>query len=141
MGYLREEYNIYTSSINAMGNPAIWWIASVGFFYTLFSFIKSRDNKTFIILAGFISLYLPYAFIGRVMFIYHFYYAVPFLMFSLAYMVYDLIKMKFNLIYVVLAYMFVVATLFIMFYPVLTGIEIERAYVNEYLKWLPKWWF
>lgn len=141
MGYLRENYNIYTSSINAMGNPAIWWVAVVGLFYTLFSFIKTKDMKAFIILAGFLSLYLPYAFIERVMFIYHFYYAVPFLMLGLAYMVYDLIKMRFNLIYLVLGYMLIIVITFIAFYPVLTGIEIERAYVNEYLKWFPKWWF
>jgi len=141
MGYLREEYNIYTSSINAFGNPAIWWVAIVGVFYTLFSFIKKQSNQALIILAGFISLFMPYALIGRVMFIYHFYYAVPFLMLALGYMVYDLIKQKFNFIYLVLIYMLVIVILFIMFYPILTGIEIERAYVNEYLKWLPKWWF
>ena len=39
-------------------------------------------------------------------------------------------------IYVYLAAVFV---LFIMFYPVLTGMEVPTAYVNTALRWLPTW--
>lgn len=32
-------------------------------------------------------------------------------------------------------------SLFIMFFPVISGMEVSRAYVDQILKWLPKWWF
>ena len=37
-------------------------------------------------------------------------------------------------------YLSIVAILFLAYYPVLSGYEVPKAYVNYVLKWFPGWW-
>jgi len=141
MGYYKELKNGMLSSINAFGNPAIFWLGIVSIFYLLFASIKHKSLEATFILLAFIGLYVPYIFVGRLMFIYHFYYAIPFLMLAIIYMFRDGIQ-KFRFIrYIFGGYLFVVVGLFMAFYPVLSGYSIENMYVNHWLRWISTWWF
>jgi dolichyl-phosphate-mannose--protein O-mannosyl transferase len=141
MGYYKQVKDGLLSSINAFGNPAIFWTGIVAMFYLLFSFLKSRSLEAAFILFAFLGLYLPYIFVGRLMFIYHFYYAVPFMMLAIVYMFRDLeasfpFSSRLHMFYLGL-----VAVLFLAFYPVLSGYSIDKSYVDSLLRWFPKWWF
>ena len=141
MGYYKQVKDGLLSSINVFGNPAIFWLGIVALLYLIFITVKRATLEASFILLAFLGLYLPYVFVGRLMFIYHFYYAVPFLILAIVYMLRDSIE-KFTVIrrfYGI--YLFVVAGLFLAFYPVLSGYAIENSYVTQWLKWFSTWWF
>jgi len=141
MGYYKEMKHGLLSSINAFGNPAVFWLGIVAVFYLLLmTFIRKSLEATFILLA-FLGLYLPYIFVGRLMFIYHFYYAVPFLILAIVYMLKDAME-RFSFIrHFYGIYLLIVSGLFLAFYPVLSGYVIPQSYVAQWLKWFSTWWF
>lgn len=141
VGYYKDIKDGLLLSINVFGNPAIFWVGIIAICYLLFVSIKQHTLEAVFILLAFLGLYLPYIFIGRLMFIYHFYYAVPFLILAIVYMMRDASEKFAWFKNVHLVYLFVVAGLFLAFYPVLSGYAIDQSYVNDWLRWLPNWWF
>lgn len=141
MGYYKQVKDGMLSSINAFGNPVIFWMGILAIGYLFFaSLVRKKLEATFILLA-FLGLYLPYVLVGRLMFIYHFYYAVPFLILAVVYMLKDAME-RFNFMrYFSVVYLVVVAGLFLAFYPVLSGYAIEQNTVTQWLKWFSTWWF
>ncbi|MDQ7047515.1 MAG: glycosyltransferase family 39 protein [Sulfurovum sp.] len=140
MCYYREIQDKLFSSITAFGNPAIFWLGIVSIFYLFCVVCKRATLEASFILFSFLGLYLPYIFIGRQMFIYHFYYAVPFMMLGIVYMLKDMMKSspKYRKLYVL--YLAIIAGLFLAFYPVLSGYEVPKIYVDSALIWFPWWW-
>ena len=139
MCYYREEVGVLYSSINAFGNPAIFWTGTISILYLFYKQIKSSTLESSFILLAFMGLFLPYMFIGRQMFIYHFYYAVPFMILAIVYLARDIIeKYPQNQKYL-LFYLALTSILFLAYYPALTGYEVYKEYINM-LRWLPKWW-
>ena len=140
MCYYREIQGDLFSSITAFGNPAIFWVGTVSLLYLLYVVVRRVTLEAFFILTAFLGLYLPYAFIGREMFIYHFYYAVPFMMLAIVYMLKDMMHYfpKYRKVYFI--YLAVTAVLFLAFYPVLSGYEVPKAYVDHGLIWFSGWW-
>jgi dolichyl-phosphate-mannose--protein O-mannosyl transferase len=136
MCYYREIVGDRFSSITVFGNPAIFWIGVLAILYLIYSSIVYRKIEAIFILFAFLGLYLPYIFVGRLMFIYHFYYAVPFLILSIIYLFQNLIT-KETILYI---YMVIVVVLFLIYYPVLSGYEVAKWYVDEYLVWFKGWW-
>ena len=141
MGYYKHYEEKLLSTINAFGNPAVFWLGIVAVLYLIFVMFKKATLEAAVILSGFAGLYLPYVFVGRLMFIYHFYYAVPFLMLAIIYMFKDLITWSRYGYGLFATYLLIVAGLFLAFYPVLSGYAVETSYVNTYLKWFSIWWF
>lgn len=92
MCYYREQGSGMRSSITAFGNPAIFWMGIPALFYLAYSMFKKRTIEASFILLAFLGMYLPYAVVGCQMFIYHFYYAVPFMMLAIVYMLKDAMK-------------------------------------------------
>lgn len=125
------------SSIVAFGNPLVWWCASAS---TLYLLVKRKKKKhEWFILAGFLSQYLPWCFISRSTFIYHFFASVPFIILALASVLRDIserYKKGFTVTIVLLA---TSALLFLAFYPVISGFVTDRAYVLGVLKWFESW--
>ncbi len=140
MCYYREIQGKLFSSITSFGNPAVFWVGTASVLYLFYVALKRTTLEASFILLAFSGLYLPYIFIGRQMFIYHFYYAVPFMMLAIIYMLKDAMKYfpKTRKFYFV--YLAVVAVLFLAFYPVLSGYEVPKVYVDYGLKWFPGWW-
>lgn len=141
MGYYKHSEDGFISSISAFGNPAIFWLGIIAIGYLLVSTIRKITIEKSIILFGFSALYLPYIFVGRLMFIYHFYYALPFLMLAIIYMFKDMIALTKYTYGVFIVYLLVVVGLFLLFYPVISGHQMTSEYVNHYLKWFDAWWF
>jgi len=140
MGYYVQYHGNLKSSINAFGNPAIFWTGIVAVLYLVFAMFKHKSLEATFILLAFLGLYVPYIFVGRLMFIYHFYYAVPFLILAVVYLFRDMIIKIPSLRYALWIYLCIVIGLFLVFYPVLSGYEVPKSYIKEYLVWFPKWW-
>jgi len=136
MCYYRNIVGEQFSSITAFGNPAIFWVGILAILYLIYSgLIKGKIEAIFILFA-FLGLYLPYIFVGRLMFIYHFYYAVPFMIIGIIYLFKELIGKEM----IMYLYLSIVITLFLMYYPVLSGYQVDKWYVDNCLVWFSGWW-
>lgn len=125
------------SSICALGNPLVWWCGALCIPVSLYRCVRSREDR--FLLTAMLSQYLPWAFISRPTFIYHFFASVPFLILMLVSALKALSeRMRYG--YVLTVVLLVgAAGLFVMFYPVLSGAVVDRGYVLNVLSWFDSW--
>lgn len=125
------------SSITAFGNPAVWWC---GILCMLLLLLKRRKTRADVfILIGFAAQYLTWAFITRPTFIYHFFASVPFLILAAVSVIGDLSTRYQRCRFLLPGLLTCAAVLFVMFYPVFSGMVVDRGYVMQVLSWLPGW--
>ena len=126
-------------TITDIGNPAIWWFGIISFVYLVIDTIKKKDINYVYILIFILVTFIPYVFIGRLMFMYHFFITIPFVMLAIvAFIKWLTEKTKSDKIYY--GYIALIIIMFIIFYPVVSAVPISRDYIDS-LKWLPKWYF
>ncbi len=130
----------YSSTMTIMGNPAIWWagIAAVGL--AIYHAVKRRDSKMTVIFAAIAFQYLPWVGVTRIVFIYHFFSTVPFMILCIVYVAKIYMEKYHYARYFVYGFLAVAAILFAMFYPVLSGMEVRRDYVEQFLLWFKQKW-
>ena len=131
--------NDVVSIIVAMGNPAVWW---VGFAFVILSIERAIRRKYFaciFLTVLFFFQWLPYLFISRTTYLYHFYSCVPFLCLATAYFLNKYWSNKWGKA-AALAYFAVVAVLFGLFYPAISGMPAPTSWIDS-LKWLESWIF
>ena len=76
-----------------------------------------------------LSLWLPYVFIGRIMFMYHYFPVLPFMMLSIVVLIKDIEeKIKFKKIYLI--YILLIISVFVYFYPVVSGMVVSEKYIE-----------
>jgi len=149
------------STITLLGNPAVWWVgfaAAIGVTVAAASallgrFWKKASKKTlsvagavggFDLSAVFIAVvfffqWLPYVFISRITFIYHFYVSVPFLCLASAYFISKYWSNRWVKVAAV-AFFAAVVVLFALFYPVISGVPTSTGQVDS-LRWFDSWVF
>lgn len=127
------------STIASMGNPAIWWVGAILLFFAVAKIIKEGDFVCLFIVTIFLFQWLPYVFISRCVFLYHFYVSVPLLVLTVTYFLKELWKKRYGKL-VVLVYLVIVAVLFVLFYPVISGYPVPYGW-KEVLRWLQSWMF
>lgn len=125
--------------ISSFGNPLVWWVGIPAFLMVLYLAIMYRDKKASFLTLGYLSQYLPWVFIGRIVFIYHYFPSVPFVALMIGYCMKVIVDWRPKLKPVMFIYAVLAVVLFIMFYPVLTGIAVDPSYVYKYLKWFDGW--
>ncbi len=129
-----------------LGNPVIWW-ASIPAVLSLPYFVfRHRSFPAALILVGFLTQYLPWARISRVIFLYHMFGGLVFMVLALAYV---LVRMQqagpirfdvrgtelvLSTRMLVPAYLALVVVAFLYFYPVWTALPISD---NSYLSGFP----
>ena len=126
-------------TISGLGNLVIWFVGILGIIYLLPKIILLKDKNSFYILILILSLWLPYIFIGRVMFLYHYFPVTPFMMLALVTLLKD-VGEKFKVKYLIPIYMILVIAFFIIYYPVITGNIVDISYL-ENLKIFNSWYF
>lgn len=129
------------SSFAAFGNPIVWWGGFMAMIAMVFRVIKYRDGKALFILIGYLSQFAPWLFITRVVFIYHYFPSVLFLVLALAHVlntIWERARGRYKLAVYGLAGASVL--LFGAFYPVLTGIAVPEFYTKYILRWIPPSW-
>ena len=127
------------STITGIGNPAIWWVGIAATLFMLVKTLKTREKENFFILTFILATYIPYIFIGRAMFMYHFFPTLPFIMLMIvAFIKWLSEKLKTNAIYIF--YIALVIIMFLLFYPVSSGMITTEEYIDS-LKWFSNWIF
>ncbi|MBB6674857.1 glycosyltransferase family 39 protein [Cohnella nanjingensis] len=131
----------YVSSIAALGNPAVWWVGTAAVFAAIGVRLRKPDPRLTFLLVGLAAEYLPWVGVQRLTFIYHFFASIPFLILLAVYLI--MLGRESRLLSrgAVYAYMGVVLGLFILFYPVLSGMTVKQSYVAHALKWFSSWYF
>jgi hypothetical protein len=97
------------------------------------------DIAAIFIATIFLFSWLPYIFISRATFIYHFYISTPLLCLATAYLInlyWNTRKGK----VATLVFFAVVIGMFIAFYPVIAGMPVSTSWIHA-LKWFPSWFF
>lgn len=138
------------AAVYGFGNPLLFWTGLISFFTIIIIMIKNvfkKDNNTesnkllWFPVIGYLSQYLPWVVAPRkITFIYHYFSCVPFLILMIAIFFRHLesnniIRRKFTRVYLV-----VFAVLFVLFYPILSGIEIPIQILNILKIWeWPLW--
>ncbi len=135
----QELSNNQRETITAIGNIAIWWVGIVSTIYLLIKAIKKKEPTAIFLLITILSLWLPYTIIGRVMFIYHYFPVLPFLILGIVLMFKDLVE-KFKIGLIMPIYIFVVMAFFIIYYPVISGTPIDNSYIEK-LRLFSSWYF
>lgn len=129
------------SSIVSMGNPAIWWGGTLLLISLLIFPTLRREKVLPFILIGFAAQYLPWVLVPRLTFIYHFYNSVPFYILLIT-LFYRKVRESYpRYLPLFFLYLMLVALLFFLFYPILSGEIVSRDYVAAWLRWFPSWIF
>lgn len=127
--------------ISAFGNPAVWWAGIPAFLYMIWLWIGRRDRTAAFLIVGYMAQYLPWFFVTRITFIYHYFPSVVFVVLMIAYSFCqwkEKLSRRAMFSFVVL-YGAAAVGLFLLFYPVLSGRPVEAAFVDKYLRWFKTW--
>ncbi len=125
----------------AFGNPVVWWSGIGAMFAMVLAVLKRRDKLALVYSDGYIVQLLPWVFISRIAFIYHYFPNVIFIVLAISFMLNDLCekrKSKISLSAPVFAA--AVLILFAVFYPVLTGMRVNAWYPETLLRWFDGMW-
>ncbi len=156
--------NNVVSTITVFGNPVVWWVGFVAMIILalnafhveeLLINLKSRifksslherisirgkgwDISAIFIAVIFIFSWLPYVFIGRATYIYHFYISVPMICLSTTYFINKYWNTRKGKVAAIIIFAGAVA-MFLLFYPVISGAPVSTSFINDYLRWFPSW--
>lgn len=127
------------SSICAFVNPALCWGGLLSLFVLLYTAIFRRDRTAGFILIGYIAQLLPWVFVKRPTFEYHYFPATVFLVLALCY-VFALLRDKRRKwkIYVG-GFALGSLVLFLLFFPALSGLQVDNSRAGALMHWLPDW--
>lgn len=150
--------------ISAFGNPIVWWIGVPAFVYLLYLlFTQSTLLRTLtgrkkevpaaevlsrreysmaaFLVVGYLAQYLPWFFVTRITFIYHYFPSTPFVVLMIVYSLMQLKKQMSDRTFFIVCCVYAAAAfgLFLLFYPVLSGQPVDVAFVVKYLRWRPTW--
>ena len=100
--------------------------------------LARRDKKAGFLLIGYLAQLLPWVFITRITFEYHYFPSSVFLILALGY-VFSLMGRRER--WRILGLTGLCAALFLLFYPALSGLRVDNSTASALLQWLPTWPF
>lgn len=139
--------------ISAFGNPAVWWPGIAAFPYMIYLWAKKKDRTAAFLIIGYMAQYLPWFFVTRITFIYHYFPSVVFVVLMIVHSFRQwteqpsgsmvelsrMVRKRRMLLAATVLYGIIAVNLFLLFYPVLSGAPVEAAYVAKYLRWFETW--
>lgn len=132
------------ASIAAFGNPVVWWGGAAALLWLVWRLFSGRCKKkpaAVFLLILFAAQYLPWVFISRATFIYHYFAAMPFALLALGLLLCRLLEARPRAGRAAcVGALALAAGLFVFFFPVLSGLPVSTSYA-ALLKWLPGWGF
>ena len=129
------------SSFGAFVNPVLCWAGLAGLFVLGWCAFVRRDRKALFLLLGYLAQLVPWIFISRVTFEYHYFPCSVFLVLTLGY-VFSLLRENVgSWRTAVWGLTALNAAVFILFYPALWGAELNTKTATLLYRWLPTWPF
>ncbi|MBO4863134.1 MAG: phospholipid carrier-dependent glycosyltransferase [Eubacterium sp.] len=131
-----EEITI-RSTVNYIGNVAVWWAAIPCVLFVLYKAI--RKEKTAILLTvSYLAQYIPWMGVSRCVFIYHYFPSFIFSVLMIGYTINALITWKPKLKKVVNVYLAAVIVIFLLFFPLISGVPFSYEWTHK-LNWFKSW--
>lgn len=126
--------------ITCMGNPVIWWLGLAAVLYGLIrtALQKKADARRLSVLIMYLAQFCPWLMVTRGTFIYHYFACVPFLIVALALALSDLGARRARAGRIAgYAVLGLSAAAFALFYPILSGLPVSRAFAQclEWFSW------
>lgn len=137
-----------TSVVATFGNPFLFYAGLVALFYEGYLFIKKKEKTSGGCILLYLSMILPWVFVTRTVFIYQYFVCELLLIVILAHTISKLDtrfradgKQGLFLSNMGLWSAIVSIGLFILFYPMISGIAASNEYIQTFLMWIPFWNF
>lgn len=137
-----NDANNTVSTLSTMGNPLLWWAGIVACIWLIVDSARGKHRNygvTFLAIAA-LSQFMPWWFISREVFIYHYFATLPFLILLVVYWLKNIERDYKHGKKFVIGFVVGCIVMFAAFYPVITGIPFNKDYI-EGLRWLPSWPF
>ncbi len=127
--------------ISAFGSPLVWWPGIPAAFHMLWLWIRKKDRNAAFLLTGYLAQYLPWFFVTRITFIYHYFPSVPFVALMIVHSLLEITKKLTARQFLTLTALYGTAAflLFLLFYPVLAGQAVDYSHVDHWLRWFDSW--
>ena len=125
------------AQIYALGNPIIFWSGILAVIFAIWRLIKKPTFALGLVIVAYLSFWLPWALSPRIMFLYHYLPSIPFLAIILAFTLEKFLGLNKSKI-IVAAYLILVITTFIYFYPHVAAWPVPNSFNNTYF-WLNSW--
>ncbi|MBA7639092.1 hypothetical protein ES703_46750 [subsurface metagenome] len=127
-----------TSYIASMGNPALWWASIPVMIATLWLAVRYRDKTAIFIVIPFLTQWLIFIPISRVLFIYHFYPNVLFIILATTLLIERLWnKYKWGK-WAIAGYLALNVACFVLFFSVISGLPMSQDYWDT-MRWMLSW--
>lgn len=140
--YMVNETEVsFTTRFAAFNNPIVSWAGLAAVIVTVVQTIRRRCGRGLFIVIGYLAQLLPWVFISRTTFAYHYFPSIIFLCLALAYVMNDLIESSHRWKPAVYSLTGSAVGLYALFYPVLVGIRVPTQFMKTFIKWFPSWPF
>ena len=128
-----------TENISAFGNPLVWISGLLAFFYCVYDAVCYRNKNAIFLVVSYLAQLLPWVFVERTTFIYHYFPCVPFLILMIAHFIHRMYQKYKGTKAFYIGFTIATVLLFIMFYPAISGFPVDGDYVKNFLIWAPSW--
>ena len=128
-------------SFGAWVNPALCWGGLLAMLPVAWQALRYRDRTAVFILVGYLAQLVPWMFVSRPVFEYHYFPSTVFLLLALGYVFRQIELARPQRRGWLIGFAALSVALFILFYPALRGLPVSGAFGQSFLKWLPSWPF
>ncbi len=128
----------YKCTIATFVNPFICFAGLISVFHHLYLTIK-KDIPSALLIVFYLAMLLPWVFISRTVFIYQYFICTKILILMICHSI-QVLPFQ-DETKVIRLTGTVSAVLFVIFFPVISGIMVNANYINQILNIFPKWWF
>ena len=130
----------YKSLFASFNNPLVSWCGLLSFVAVVIQTIRRKCGRGLFIIIALLSQFVPWLGIGRILFAYHYFPTMLFLVFSIAYLMNDMLeRRREGCTLAVYGFTGCAAALYAVFYPALIGLYIPLWYSDILLRWFPSW--
>jgi len=124
----------------SFNNPMVSWTGLLAFIAVVIQTVRRKCGKGLFLIIALLSQFVPWLGIGRILFAYHYFPTVLFLVFAIAYLMDDMLtRRRRGCRVAVYGFTACATALYALFYPVLVGLYIPMWYSEYLLRWLPSW--
>lgn len=123
------------STVMTFGNPVLCFGGLAAFVYQFYLWKTKHCKKALFLIIAYASMLLPWVFIHRTVFIYQYFVSLLLLPLLLANALRNTVHARRNMILVAVG----AAALYLLYYPVLTGLTVEVDWVNRALELMESW--
>jgi dolichyl-phosphate-mannose--protein O-mannosyl transferase len=124
------------SAFGAFGNPLVWWTGLLAIVSAVVSLISRKKGEALFIVIAYLAQLLPWVFVTRICFIYHYFPSALFLAVAISMMMNDVVEARhIRGKWGCIAFTACCIALFAMFYPALTGVPVSIKYADNWLSW------